>query len=110
MTTASLLPQALELTMLICLSAPWLMNLGRMWRTRQPEGRALSVTLIILAGYAAGVLAKAFATAPGTPLPISFWFFLLNTLTVGANVMLACRFRRPALRRAHWTESRLTFV
>mgnify|MGYP000845447726 FL=1 len=110
MTTTTTLPQALELTMLLCLAAPWLMNLRRMLRSRQPEGRALSATPIILAGYCAGVLAKALAAAPGTPLPVAFWFCLLNTLTISANVALACHYRRPALRKLRWTESRLTFV
>lgn len=110
MNSLATLPQALELTMLLCLAAPWLLNLRRMLRSRQPEGRAVSTTLIILAGYIAGLLAKSLATAAGAQLPISFWFCLLNTLTVSANVVLVCRYRRPALRKARWTESRLSFV
>ena len=110
MNTTALLPQALELTMLLCLAAPWLMNLRRMLRSRQPEGRALSAMLIILAGYTAGVLAKLLTAGSGASLPIAFWFFLLNTLTVSANVALVCRYRRSVLRAARWTESRMTFV
>lgn len=110
MTTTTTLPQALELTMLLCLAAPWLLNLRRMLRSRQPEGRALSATLIILAGYIAGVGAKALSAAPGTPLPMAFWFCLLNTLTISANVALACHYRRPALRKLRWAESRLSIV
>ncbi len=83
------------------------MNLCRMLRGRQAEGRALSAMLIILAGYCAGVLAKALSAAPGTLPPIALWFCLLNTLTVSANVAPTWHYRRLALRAARGAQRRV---
>lgn len=97
-SSAQLLPQTLELTMLVCLALPWPLNALRMLRSRRPEGRALPATLILLAGYLAGLLAKWLAAPVGVALPPVFWLCLLNAATISANVALTWHFSRRLAR------------
>jgi len=65
-----------------------------MLRSRCPEGRGPAFTAIILCGYVAGSLAKLALASHGHSLPPVFWLYVLNTVSVGGNLLLQWHLRR----------------
>jgi hypothetical protein len=59
-----------------------------MLQSRSVQGRGLVFTLVILAGYLAGVVSKLLAMHDGASLPPVFWLYVLNSVSVGANASL----------------------
>jgi hypothetical protein len=87
----NVLAMLLEAVMLICFGIAWPLANLRMLRTGRVEGKDMAFTAIILCGYVAGALAKlAWATSAHT-LPLVFWLYVLNTLSVGGNLLLQWR-------------------
>jgi hypothetical protein len=87
----SMLAMLLEAVMLICFGVAWPLANLRMLRSGRAEGKGMAFTAIILCGYIAGALAKlAWATAAHT-LPLVFWLYVLNTVSVGGNLLLQWR-------------------
>ena len=87
----SMLAMLLEAVMLICFGVAWPLANLRMLRSGRAEGKGIAFTAIILCGYIAGALAKlAWTTSPHT-LPLVFWLYVLNTLSVGGNLLLQWR-------------------
>lgn len=85
------LAMLLEAVMLVCFGIAWPLANLRMLRTGRAEGKGMAFTAIILCGYVAGALAKlAWATSAHT-LPLVFWLYVLNTVSVGANLLLQWR-------------------
>ena len=85
------LAMLLEAVMLICFGVAWPLANLRMLRSGRAEGKGMAFTAIILCGYVAGALAKlAWATSAHT-LPLVFWLYVLNTLSVGGNLLLQWR-------------------
>jgi len=87
-------PEILEAVMLVCFGLAWPLATLRMLHSGRAEGRGIGFTLVILAGYLAGVLSKLLATPAGTALPPVFWLYLLNCVSVGAKAMLQWHFGR----------------
>ncbi|HOA14049.1 MAG TPA: hypothetical protein PKH54_00890 [Myxococcota bacterium] len=48
-----------EIIMLLCFSAAWPFSIARSFRSRSTSGKSLVFLLVILAGYAAGIVHKA---------------------------------------------------
>ncbi len=93
----TLLPTLLEVAMLICFGIAWPLANLRMLRSGRAEGKGAVFTVIILCGYVAGALAKLALAAHGQTLPPVFWLYVLNTVSVGSNLLLQWRLgRRPA--------------
>jgi hypothetical protein len=93
--------EVFEAVMLVCFGLAWPLATLRMLQSRSAQGRGLGFTLIILAGYLAGVLSKLLGMHAGTSLPPVFWLYVLNSASVGANAALQWHFaRRPAPRPA----------
>jgi hypothetical protein len=92
----TLLPTLLEVAMLICFGVAWPLANLRMLRSRRAEGKGAVFTAIILCGYVAGALAKLALASHGEALPPVFWLYLLNTVSVGGNLLLQWRLGRPA--------------
>jgi hypothetical protein len=90
----TLLPALLEAAMMLCFGIAWPVASLRMLRSRRPEGKGLVFTAIILSGYIAGALAKLASAAHGHELPPVFWLYLLNTVSVCANLLLQWALRR----------------
>ena len=88
---ANLLPMLLEAVMLICFGIAWPLANLRMLRTGCVEGKGMAFTAIILCGYVAGALAKLAWAASAHALPLVFWLYVLNTISVGANLLLQWR-------------------
>lgn len=93
----TLLPTLLETAMLICFGVAWPLANLRMLRSGRAEGKGAVFTAIILGGYVAGALAKLALASHGQTLPPVFWLYVLNTVSVGGNLLLQWRLgRRPA--------------
>ncbi len=89
------LPQALEALMLLCFGLAWPINSLHMLRSKRPEGKGLSFTMIVWCGYLSGAAAKVLWTlGTGATLPPVFWLYVVNSITVAFNAALYCRYRR----------------
>lgn len=84
--------QVLEAVMLACFGLSWPLASIRMLRTRRAEGRGVTPTALVLAGYLAGMAAKIGVVCAGGTLPPIFWMYLLNAVSVSANMALQWRF------------------
>ena len=84
----------LEAAMLICFGVAWPLANLRMIRSGHVEGKGKAFTVIILCGYVAGALAKLALATSGHTLPPVFWLYVLNTFSVGLNVVLQWRLGR----------------
>jgi hypothetical protein len=87
----------LEAAMLICFGVAWPLANLRMIRSGRVEGKGMAFTVVILCGYVAGALAKLAPATSFHALPPVFWLYVLNTISVGLNVVLQWRL---ATRRA----------
>jgi len=87
----AVLATMLEAVMLMCFGTAWPLANLRMLRSGKVEGKGMGFTAIILCGYVAGALAKLALVASGHALPTVFWLYLLNTLSVGCNLLLQWR-------------------
>lgn len=81
----------LEAVMLLCFGVAWPLANLRMLRSGTVEGKGMGFTAIILCGYIAGALAKLALAASGHALPAVFWLYVLNTVSVGGNLVLQWR-------------------
>ena len=90
----NLLPMLLEAVMLICFGIAWPLANLRMLRTGRAEGKGMAFTAIILCGYIAGALAKLAGATSAHTLPAVFWLYVLNTVSVAANLLLQWRLAR----------------
>lgn len=86
-----MLAMLVEAVMLICFGIAWPLANLRMLRTGCAEGKRMAFTAIILCGYVAGALAKLAWAASAHTLPLVFWLYVLNTVSVGANLLLQWR-------------------
>jgi hypothetical protein len=100
MPDASSISQALEATMLVCFGIAWPLNLLLMLRHRRPEGKSMCFTSVIAGGYVCGATAKVLAHVhSGAPIQPVFWLYVVNFLSVAANVAAQVYFSQPARRR-----------
>lgn len=92
-----MLAQTLEALMLLCFGLAWPINTLSMLKSKRPEGKGLTFTVIIWSGYVAGASAKLLLSAhAGSTLPPVFWLYVINGVTVGANATLYLYFKRRA--------------
>lgn len=87
----SMLAMLLEAVMLICFGIAWPLANLRMLRSGRAEGKGMAFTAIILCGYIAGALAKLAWATSAHMLPLVFWLYVLNTVSVGGNLLLQWR-------------------
>jgi hypothetical protein len=86
----------LEVLMLFCFGLAWPAANLRMLRQRRADGMGLPSTLCILVGYAAGATAKWLSIDEATTIPVVFWLYVVNGLSVGINLALQWHFGRLA--------------
>ncbi|MEO5883515.1 MAG: hypothetical protein ABIQ06_13940 [Caldimonas sp.] len=84
----------LEALMLVCFGFAWPLANLRMLRTGRPDGRGRVPTLLVLAGYSAGMAAKVVCACNGSGLAPIFWLYLLNASSVAMNLALQWHFSR----------------
>lgn len=93
-----------EIAMLVCFGAAWPVSIYKSLRSRQVAGKSLSFLIIVLVGYAAGVLHKLLFR-----YDLVIFLYLLNALMVALDIFLYLRNRlyhsRRSLREAAGAEN-----
>lgn len=83
--------EIMEVIIILCFGASWPFNVMKSYRTRSTKGKSLSFLVLIFSGYACGIIGK--LTAP-TLNGFVLFFYVLNMLMVGADMVLYVRNRR----------------
>ena len=94
----------LEMLMLICFGVSWPINIAKAWKARSTKGISLPFYSLILAGYLFALVGKCLLIRYYAPAPwyetvhwYVMFFYVLNTLMVGAGI--AIYFRNRALEK-----------
>ncbi|MFA6618088.1 MAG: hypothetical protein WCT23_03350 [Candidatus Neomarinimicrobiota bacterium] len=77
-----------EIIMLICFGAAWPFSIYRSWKSRSTKGKSLLFMLIVILGYAAGILHKIYFY-----YDLVIYLYALNLLMVSVDVGLYIRNR-----------------
>ena len=78
-----------EIGMLLCFGAAWPLSVAKSWKARSTKGKSLFFLIVILVGYACGILNKLLVRYDGV-----LWLYVLNGLMVATDVALWFRNRR----------------
>ncbi|HOX48177.1 MAG TPA: hypothetical protein P5165_05980 [Spirochaetia bacterium] len=78
-----------EIGMLLCFGAAWPLSIAKSWKARSTKGKSLFFLIVILVGYACGILNKLLVRYDGV-----LWLYVLNGLMVATDVALWFRNRR----------------
>ncbi len=84
------MPELLEALMLICFGLSWPLNVYRNVKAHTAKGMSIAFTLLIIAGYAAGITAKIVCHNFSYVLAVYF----LNLAIVSLNVIVYFRNKR----------------
>ncbi len=74
--------------MMICFGAAWPFAIRKSYRSRQTGGKSLTFLIVVLVGYAAGILNKVFYSYDNV-----IWLYILNMLMVLVDTGLFLRNR-----------------
>ena len=86
--------EVFEAVMLICFGVSWPVSIAKTLRVRRVEGKSPVFLVLVLLGYAAGVIAKVlYAAAHQTPVPLVTGLYVLNGAMVFVDLMLYRKFR-----------------
>jgi hypothetical protein len=77
-----------EITMLLCFGAAWPVSIYKSWKTRQIAGKSLPFLVIVLVGYAAGILNKIVVH-----YDLVIFLYILNAVMVSIDIVLYLRNR-----------------
>jgi len=77
---------AFEAVMLICFGAAWPVSIFKSLSTGSVEGKSLGFLVIVLVGYAAGILHKVFYD-----LDRVIMLYIINLLLVGIDILVYLR-------------------
>ena len=80
-----------EVIMIVSFGASWPLNVMKSYRARTTKGKSLAFLLLIFFGYIAGIVAK--LTADTFKWYVLF-FYVLNLIMVGADLLLYVRNKR----------------
>ena len=80
-----------EIIMVVSFGASWPFNVMKSYRARTTKGKSLLFLLLIFFGYIAGIVAK--LTADTFKWYVLF-FYVLNLIMVGADLLLYIRNKR----------------
>ncbi|MBQ6654053.1 MAG: hypothetical protein IJM79_00820 [Erysipelotrichaceae bacterium] len=73
-----------EIIMLVCFGFSWPFNLIKNIKAKTAKSTSLTFILLILTGYVCGIIAKLLSGK----LSYSFVFYIINTIIVGANLVV----------------------
>ena len=76
-----------ETIMLICFGLSWPVSVIKSWKTRSAKGKSLLFSLVILAGYAAGIAGKFINGSVNYVLAV----YILNVIMVMTDIGLYFR-------------------
>ncbi len=92
-----MLAELLEITMIVSFGASWPLNVIKSYRARTARGKSLGFLCLIFFGYIAGIASKlvnpVYMAAIGEKWYVLF-FYVLNLVMVGADLILYIRNRR----------------
>ena len=74
----------LEMVMLICFGFSWPVNFRKAWKAGNTKGTSLAFLCLVEVGYISGIAAKFLSGA----INYVIIFYVLNLITVGANIVL----------------------
>jgi hypothetical protein len=84
-----------EILMLVCFGAAWPFSIYRSWRSRQTAGKSSIFLIVILVGYASGIVHKVLHDRN-----FVIALYALNFVMVFTDLMLYLRNRKLAARQA----------
>ena len=87
------MPEFLEILMIVSFGASWPLNVIKSFQSRTAKGKSLAFLLLIFFGYIAGIASKLTSGAYMEKWYVLF-FYVLNLLMVGADLVLYFRNRR----------------
>ena len=97
------LPEILEIIMIVSFGASWPLNLMKSYKARTTKGKSLPFLLLIFFGYVAGIASKlvseTYMANIGDKWYVLF-FYVLNFLMVGADIVMYVRNYKLDKRRA----------
>lgn len=82
--------ELMEVCMILAFGFSWPMNVIKSYKVRTTKGKSLSFLLLIFGGYICGITGK--LLSPGFKWYVLF-FYVLNFLMVGADLLLYIRNR-----------------
>ncbi len=85
-----------EIIMLICFGFSWPFNVVKSYKARTTKGKSLAFLILVIVGYAAGIIAK--LTSPAGYRWYVMFFYVLNTCMVVVDLLMY--FRNLKLDRA----------
>ena len=87
----NIMSEIFEIIMVVSFGASWPFNVMKSYRARTTKGKSLLFLLLIFFGYIAGIVAK--LTADTFKWYVLF-FYVLNLIMVGADLLLYVRNKR----------------
>ena len=87
-----MLPEILEITMVVSFGASWPFNVIRSYKARTTKGKSLTFLLLVLFGYVAGILSK--FLNPNFDFSTKWYvvfFYILNFIMVAADTVIYYR-------------------
>lgn len=89
------LAQILEAVMLVCFGCSWPINLRKNYRAATAKSMSLGFILLIVFGYAAGIIAKAITVSNGGIVHWYVWaVYIFNICVVSLNIPVYFRNRK----------------
>lgn len=89
-----MLPEILEIIMIVSFGASWPLNVIKSWKARTTKGKSLPFLLLIFFGYIAGIASKLTNTAYMDAFASKWYvlfFYVLNLVMVGTDLVLYYR-------------------
>jgi len=89
--------EILEIIMIVSFGASWPMNVMKSYKARTAKGKSLAFLLLILFGYVAGIASKLVNETYMAQFAEKWYvlfFYCLNFVMVGADLLLYVRNRR----------------
>ncbi|MEQ8175843.1 MAG: hypothetical protein ABRQ26_12320 [Syntrophomonadaceae bacterium] len=78
-----------EIIMLVCFGAAWPFSIYKSYKSRSVEGKSIIFLMIVLIGYAAGILHKIYFNFDNV-----IFLYMLNMLMVATDMVLYMRNQR----------------
>ena len=95
--------EILEILMVVSFGASWPFNVMKSWKARTTKGKSLLFLCLILFGYVAGIASKLLYEAYMASFASKWYvlfFYVLNFIMVGADLVLYVRNRKLDKKRA----------
>ena len=89
--------EILEVVMIVSFGLSWPMNVMKSWKARTTKGKSLAFLCFIFFGYIAGITSKFLNEAYMASFAEKWYvliFYILNTLMVGADLIIYVRNKR----------------